>query len=326
MIRPCFACSLRDASEEALYDGMIGALTAFGMEAPGIAVNTYIDNAIERERMQARVNELKRAGGKVDLLERLRYNEGNASQMQNDTSSTENSPYDEKKVPADFLQAVDNELLDFVGKVEAKEKGTPNSYTFGKTTERMNEDIKRLTGIDTTSFRHSIGRNSIRHIFKRHGKNGNADRSMANNEDIARIGYVLENYEEIEMLDNESKEFRDKNQKPAPMVRMSKKVDGTFYVVEAVPDTKAKKLAVVSAYIEKPLQQTRDVQAPLWNVRNASADNGSIDSISEKEPIVNKMFPGVETRRSERAEARRYVRCFRTRHRSSTGHLHRCIT
>ncbi len=117
---------------------------------------------------------------------------------------------------------------------------------------------------------------------------------MANNEDIARIGYVLENYEEIELLDNESKEFRDKKQKPAPMVRMSKRVDGTFYVVEAVPDTKAKKLAVVSAYIEKPSQQTRDVQASLWNVRNASADNGSMDSIAENEPIVNKNAPGAE--------------------------------
>jgi len=54
-----------------------------------------------------------------------------------------------------------------------------------------------------------------------------------------------------------------------------------------VPDTKAKKLAVVSAYIEKPSQQTRDVQAPLWNVQNASADNGSTDSISDSSPNVN---------------------------------------
>ncbi len=110
---------------------------------------------------------------------------------------------------------------------------------------------------------------------------------MANNADIARISYVLDNYDDIELLNDTSKEFRDKKQKPAPMVRVSKRVDGTFYVVEAVPDTKAKKLAVVSAYIEKPSQQTRDVQAPLWNVQNASADDDSKSSISKKEQNVN---------------------------------------
>lgn len=55
----------------------------------------------------------------------------------------------------------------------------------------------------------------------------------------------------------------------------------------SLKDTRAKKLAVVSAYIEKPSQQTRDVQAPLSNVRNASVDNGFINSTSENELNVN---------------------------------------
>ena len=56
------------------------------------------------------------------------------------------------------------------------------------------------------------------------------------------------------------------------MIKLSKKVDGTYYVVEAVPDTNAKSLAVISAYIEKaPIQQTENVQAFSSNVRNASA-------------------------------------------------------
>ncbi len=48
-----------------------------------------------------------------------------------------------------------------------------------------------------------------------------------------------------------------------------------------------RKLAVVSAYIEKPSQQTRDVQAPLSDVQNASADDDSIDSIPTNEANVN---------------------------------------
>jgi hypothetical protein len=36
-----------------------------------------------------------------------------------------------------------------------------------------------------------------------------------------------------------------------PMVQFQKKIDGTMYVVEAIPDSKRKSLAVVSAYMQK---------------------------------------------------------------------------
>ncbi|MDY6315371.1 MAG: hypothetical protein SPL89_09450 [Clostridia bacterium] len=68
------------------------------------------------------------------------------------------------------------------------------------------------------------------------------------------------------------------------MIKLSKKVDGTYYVVEAVPDTRAKSLAVVSAYIEKaPARQTEDVQAPSYNVRNASDNTGTSTNIISQE-------------------------------------------
>ena len=66
--------------------------------------------------------------------------------------------------------------------------------------------------------------------------------------DIARIQYVLDNYDNIELLTEKSSEFRDKNQNPAPMVKYSKRVDGTYYVVEAVPNTRKHQLAVITAY------------------------------------------------------------------------------
>lgn len=252
-----------------------------------------VKSTFSKDKSKADTASLEKYGLKVSELEEA-VKQWSAMVKATETAvksgEAEGSPYDIKKASPDFLQAVDNDFLDFVENVEGNEDGVPNSYIFGQTTEKMNEDIKRLTGIDTTSFRHSIGKNSINHIFKRHGKKGKADKSMANNKDIARVGYVLGNYEEIELLDNESKEFRDKNQKPAPMVRISKKIDGTFYVVEAVPDTKAKKLAIVSAYIEKPSQQTRDVQAPLWNVQNDSVDNGYTDSIPETSQKSNPQF------------------------------------
>lgn len=143
-------------------------------------------------------------------------------------------------------------------------------------------------------FHHSVKANSIRHIIKDHGINGLADRSMSNVEDIARMGYVLRNFDDMELLNAASKEYRDKNQRPAKMVKLSKRIDGTYYVVEAVPDTNAKRLAVVSAYIKKaPVQQTENVQAPSSNVRNDSVDTEASNNIVSRENnIVNNSVRG----------------------------------
>lgn len=48
-----------------------------------------------------------------------------------------------------------------------------------------------------------------------------------------------------------SKEFRNADDSPAPMLLYKKKVNGTYYIVEAVPDSRYKKFWVVSAYMDK---------------------------------------------------------------------------
>ena len=57
--------------------------------------------------------------------------------------------------------------------------------------------------------------NAINHIKKRHGENGKQDHSMQNDEDIARMGFVIMNYDTITydgitttgFLDEEGKAF-----------------------------------------------------------------------------------------------------------------------
>ena len=60
-------------------------------------------------------------------------------------------------------------------------------------------EIERLTGVDVHDFEHNIRGDVINHIDRRHGKKGVADHSMADSKDIARIPYVLQNYDSIEL-------------------------------------------------------------------------------------------------------------------------------
>ena len=68
--------------------------------------------------------------------------------------------------------------------------------------------------------------------------------------------YDLHEYDTVEQATykdgspDTSAEFRDANNKPAPMLKYRKKVNGTYYVVEAVPESRFKKFLVVSAYMD----------------------------------------------------------------------------
>lgn len=123
--------------------------------------------------------------------------------------------------------------------------------------ERAVSGLKSTVGVDATGYRHSIDGNALQHIEKRHGKNGEADHSMANENDIARISYVLDNYDEVRpLLDKNgqpkrSQHHRNADGSQAPIVLYSKRIDGTYYAAEAVPDAAAHELRVVSSYLSR---------------------------------------------------------------------------
>lgn len=111
---------------------------------------------------------------------------------------------------------------------------------------------------------------------------------MKSLEDVARTGWVLENYDSVELLENSdgsprvSEAYRDRMYNPDMLIRYKKQLDGSVYVVEAVGESKWKKLWLVSAYIQKngsanTSQNQTVTQAPhagnqpLGNVQNAVA-------------------------------------------------------
>lgn len=118
---------------------------------------------------------------------------------------------------------------------------------------------------------------------------------MSKSEDVARMKYVIENYDKAELVTNEdtgeidySAEFRDKNDNPAKLVKLSKQINGAHYVVITAADNKYKKLWVVSTYIKKRVTQTLDATAPSGDVQNASASplSNSISPNSRNDNII----------------------------------------
>ena len=154
----------------------------------------------------------------------------------------------ELQIMENYKESIDLEIYDYVKKVYNGEKAS--SVTVGFLSDEAAGKIEELTGKKVYGNRVILDDNGIIHIKKRHGENGEQDESMKNIEDIARIGYILANYDCIEFRNEYAQGYVDANGKLAPKVIISKKIDGTFYVIEAVSDAKKHKNYIVSAYIK----------------------------------------------------------------------------
>ncbi|MGM9553654.1 MAG: hypothetical protein ACI3V2_05065, partial [Faecousia sp.] len=225
----------------------------------------------------------------------------NAESTSVDTRSAGHTVAEQQTIH-EYEKSTDNGLLAFIKKIRGlsdQKYRTKISYIIGIVTQRQVQDVKILTGVDVSEYRNAITGGAIDHITKRHGAHGIADNSMRNDADIARIGYVLENYDSAELLKDEngnailSTEWQNKDQTKAKMVRFAKKIDGTYYVVEAVPDSGKKTLRVVSAYLQKDsgsstrLLNMGETPPQLTPKTPAGMATSAIDSLSQLTQTVN---------------------------------------
>lgn len=155
----------------------------------------------------------------------------------------------------EYVDSVDEGLVDFIRKRRNGELWKKAFYNLGPVSERAKSDIRDLLGVDTTGYKVVFDVGTDEHIRHDHGENGTTDHSMQNIEDIARIPYIVQNYDRMIDLHDTTSKVNNRDNTHAPIVRLEKRVDGTFYVVEAIPDSSKKSINIVSAYFQKPKKQ-----------------------------------------------------------------------
>ena len=150
----------------------------------------------------------------------------------------------------EYLSLMNKDMVKFVKSVLT---GTNKemSFALSPSNERHKNDIKNIVGIDTDGYKTEIWSSEINHINKRHGENGVADRTISNLQDWGRIEFVLDNYDSIIKLDDTTAAVSNSDNTPSVMIKVSKRLDGTQYVVEAVSDSGRKTSRIMSSYLEK---------------------------------------------------------------------------
>lgn len=137
-----------------------------------------------------------------------------------------------------------------------------------------------------------ISAGNIEHIQKDHGENGTSDSNMTNMHDLAKVSYIIENYDKIRK-GKISRQYKNKDESLAQTVELQKKIgDDFYYVVETVPDAKLKKLHVVSAYKNKndTFIETTVSEDPSRYAQDESQSDESFstDSLSQNSEMVQK--------------------------------------
>ena len=215
---------------------------------------------------------------------------------------------DMETIKREYQEAVDDNITEFVERVLNNDFHPKEKMNIGKIPERSVRDISDIVHFDVNNYSTVIKPETIQHIVKRHGENGQQDHSMANIEDISRIRYVLDNYDIVEPNPGRITGYSDKNGKLAQSVRYIKRVNGNYYAVVAVPDTARKEMVIVTAYKNKADQQAPDAtNGPRDYVRNVplaeSASNNNIpDPAENSNPLYTKRSEDIHQLLSSRLQ------------------------
>ncbi len=189
-------------------------------------------------------------------------------------------PYNMQTVIKDYLNHIDSKVLELVEKVRKNEDTSVDKVYFEDVDDSTAQKISELVGFEVKGFQSALDAKQVRHIINGHGENGRHNESMKNDFDIARMEYVLKNYDEIELTNrvNAYKTNENGRIKKSKAILYSKKINCTYYLVQAVPNTKAKTLQIVTAFIDN---KKRVMQFTIDNnALGATSDNEITSTLS----------------------------------------------
>ena len=281
----------RQVLEEMVCDAM-GRMNAFATEETASVAGEV--GQFLRDLRKAALETLNSDNAVQDSSNEMLASDNGVQDSNNEAKAEgqKNNATDGVKFSRHFLAAEENQDITALAKrvLDGNYKANEKVY-LGIVSDRNAARIQEITGINVDGFRVAIEARQIEHILKRHGADGTADNSMADISNIARIEYALNNPDSIVLAGKTSAYvyMRDGKNRKADTVRYEKGIgEKTYYAVQAVADTKAKTLHIVTAFIgeggyKKGTPQFTNAISSGVTSENAAVDvpNNNISQSSE---------------------------------------------
>jgi len=303
-----FKTALDNFIKQTVYDGLAGAVSG-GLMGGGNAGLNFVSNTVNNRNTNIPTLEQQTTQSKL-------YDPAEKALSAPDVLTT-HTP-EEVATMKEYLNSTDGDLLNYINDAQTKPYVKP--FRLKDISSKMLRDIKRATGMDHAK-KLTLDQSIIKdHIYPRHGINGKADQTMADANTLARIQYVLDNYDNVYKGEGSSY-LRMADGKIGPTAVFTKKVDDHYVVAEVVSD-KTDTAKVVSVHVEtdngiadaikkgKLTQLSNDVSDTLPRTPEANSLSASFDStISDSDTNVkgtNKIMAediGLKKKTNEAFEA-----------------------
>ncbi len=196
-------------------------------------------------------------------------------------------------------QGTETAVIDMLEKIRSGQFKQNDKVFFGSVTPSVASKIKGLTGIDVSDFQVAIEARQLQHILSDHGPQGTTDHSMADDYNIAKMGHVVSNPDDIRLSGktNAYTYTQEGKTRLADTVLYEKNIgENSYYVVQAVANTKKKTLYIVTAFEGKSGYKKTGVQQ-LADAINPDATSTTefagtpTNNIAQSEPVVNVEVP-----------------------------------
>ena len=182
---------------------------------------------------------------------------------------------------------VNADLLNLVKRVKDRLAKDNEFVSLGTVSDDVATEIKKITEIDVFGWKVKIEARQIKHILNDHGENGTTDHSMSDEQDIARIEFTISAPDSLREGGRTQaySSFEKGFNRTAKTVLYEKIIgDKSYYVVQAVPVTKAKTLYIVGAFIGKTGYKNGTQQLINANRQNSISPNATPESGSAEVP------------------------------------------
>lgn len=193
----------------------------------------------------------------------------------------------------DYMGAVDDRLVSFAN--EIVNGNNPGKIELNRVTQELGNDIETLLGWNPAGYKVVIEPKTGEHIRNEHGLgnyhgNNSADYSMSDVNDFARLQYVIDNYDTVQFA-GRAKGYTESVPgttllRTAETIAIGKRVDSMYYVVEAVPDTKAKTVYLTSAFMNDAVLQNKKGAVPLRDANFAPRSTAKTGIGTSPAPII----------------------------------------
>ena len=215
-----------------------------------------------------------------------------AKVQKNTTQEGDVAKYSDRYLAAD----TNSEILSLVNRVANGEFKANEKVYLDTVSDAIANKIHELTGIRVNGFNVAIEARQIDHILRGHGMNGDTDHSMADPYDIAKMEYALSNPDDIRKTGKTQAYtyMRDGRNRTVDTVLYEKKIgDKSYYVVQAIPDTKAKTLYIVTAFIgnsgyKKEASQLINAKSLDATAKTGSASTSKVNVAQDAEEVKKK--------------------------------------